>query len=235
MNLFYTPLIQGDTHLLEESESKHAIRVLRLTRGDQVVLVDGRGGWYEAVIEEDHPKRCLLSIQSRKEDSHPLGYSLHLAVAPTKNLERFEWFLEKSTEIGISEITPILCARSERRQVKMDRLERILIAAMKQSFKAHKPVINEALSFEEFIQLDHPGLRGIAACFGSERVGIEQLGTEGPFTVMVGPEGDFTGQEVENAIQAGFAPLHLGRSRLRTETAAVYIAAAVSILHQVQR
>jgi 16S rRNA (uracil1498-N3)-methyltransferase len=114
----------------------------------------------------------------------------------------------------------------------MDRLERILIAAMKQSLKAHKPVMNEAISFEEFIRLDHPGTRGIAACFGSERVGIEQLATEGAYTLMVGPEGDFTGEEVQSAIQAGFAPFHLGRSRLRTETAAVYIAAAISILQQ---
>ena len=232
MNLFYTPFIQGDTHLLEESESKHAIRVLRLTRGERVVLVDGKGGWYEAEVEEDHPKRCLLRILSGKENYQPLGYSLHLAVAPPKNMERFEWFLEKSTEIGISEITPILCKRSERRQLKMDRLERILIAAMKQSLKAHKPVMNEAISFEEFIRLDHPGTRGIAACFGSERVGIEQLETEGAYTLMVGPEGDFTGAEVQSAIQAGFAPFHLGRFRLRTETAAVYIAAAVSVLQQ---
>ena len=234
MNLFYTPLIQGDTHLLEEPESKHAIRVLRLTRGDRVVLVDGKGGWYEAEIKEDHPKRCLLGIVARKENYQPMGYSLHLAVAPTKNMERFEWFLEKSTEIGISEITPILCMRSERRQVKMDRLERILIAAMKQSLKAYKPVIHPPISFEEFIQLDHQGTRGIAACFGSERVGIGQLGREGPFTLMVGPEGDFTGQEVEGAVQSGFTPFHLGSSRLRTETAAVYIAAAVSILRQQQ-
>ena len=232
MNLFYTPLIQGDTHLLEEPESKHAIRVLRLPRGERVEPVDGKGGWYEAEIEDDHPKRCLLNILDKKEDYRPLGYSLHLAVAPTKNMERFEWFLEKSTEIGISEITPILCMRSERRQVKMDRLERILIAAMKQSLKAYKPVIHPPIDFEEFIHLDHPGTLGIAACFGSGRVGIDQLGPEGPYTLMVGPEGDFTGQEVENAIQAGFAPFHLGSSRLRTETAAVYIAAAVSILRQ---
>jgi len=234
MNLFYTPLIQGETHLLEESESKHAIRVLRLTKGERVVLVDGKGGWYEAEIQEDHPKRCLLSILSKEENYHPLGYTLHLAVAPTKNMERFEWFLEKSTEIGISEITPILCMRSERRQMKMDRLERILIAAMKQSLKATKPVINPPISFEEFILKDHSGTLGIAACFGSERVGIEQLGPGGPFTLMVGPEGDFTGQEVESAMRTGFAPFHLGRSRLRTETAAVYIAAAVSILQRQQ-
>ena len=109
MNLFYSPHIQGDTHMLDEAESKHAIRVLRLLKGEKVVLIDGFGTWYEAVIEDDHPKRCLLRILSREQNHQPLAYSLHLGVAPTKNIERFEWFLEKATEIGISEITPLLC------------------------------------------------------------------------------------------------------------------------------
>jgi 16S rRNA (uracil1498-N3)-methyltransferase len=111
MNLFYSPHIQGDTHMLDEQESKHSIRVLRLSKGEKLVLVDGFGGWYEAVIEEDHPKRCLLRIQSHIRDYQPPAYSLHLAVSPTKNLDRFEWFLEKSTEIGISEITPLIYHR----------------------------------------------------------------------------------------------------------------------------
>jgi len=232
MNLFYSSHIQGDTHLLDEAESKHAIRVLRLLKGDRVVLVDGTGGWYEALIEDDHPKRCLLRIESRERNYQAMGYSLHLAVSPTKNLERFEWFLEKSTEIGISEITPLICHRSERKQVKMERMERILVSAMKQSLKAHKPLLNEAISFEDFLKLDHEGSRGIAYCFGSERVGIESLGPSGSYTLMVGPEGDFTEQEVKQALEMGFAPFHLGASRLRTETAAVYITAAISILQQ---
>jgi len=232
MNLFYSSHIQGDTHLLDEAESKHAIRVLRLLKGDRVVLVDGTGGWYEALIEDDHPKRCLLRIESRERNYQAMGYSLHLAVSPTKNLERFEWFLEKSTEIGISEITPLICHRSERKQVKMERMERILVSAMKQSLKAFKPVLNEAISFEDFLKLEQEGSRGIAYCFGSERVGIESLGPSGSYTLMVGPEGDFTEQEVKQALEMGFAPFHLGASRLRTETAAVYITAAISILQQ---
>ncbi len=234
MNLFYSPHIQGETHLLEEQESKHAIRVLRLLKGEKVVLVDGFGGWYEAVIEEDHPKRCLLRIQSRKQNYQEMEYSLHLAVSPTKKLERFEWFLEKSTEIGISEITPLICHRSERKQLKMERLERILVSAMKQSLKAYKPLLNDPVSFEEFMKLEHRGARGIAYCKGSDRVGIEQLGPAGPYTLMVGPEGDFTEQEVSRALEAGFAPFHLGPSRLRTETAAVYITASISTLQQQQ-
>jgi 16S rRNA (uracil1498-N3)-methyltransferase len=231
MNLFYSPHIQGDTHLLDESESKHAIRVLRLQKGEKVVMVDGLGTWYEAVIEDDHPKRCLLSIQSKKENYQAQEYSLHLAVAPTKNIERFEWFLEKATEIGITEITPLLCHRSERRQVKMDRLERILVSAMKQSLKAYKPVLHNPTSFEDFMDLEHRGTRGIATCSGSDRVGIEQLAPDSAFTLMVGPEGDFTEQEVSSAVEAGFAPFHLGTSRLRTETAAVYITVAIAVLH----
>lgn len=232
MNLFYSPHIQGDTHLLEEQESKHAIRVLRLQKGAQVVLVDGLGGWHEAIIEEDHPKRCLLRIQSSKQNHQPLGYELHLAVSPLKNPERFEWFLEKTTEIGITEITPLICHRSERKQVKRDRLERILVSAMKQSLKAYKPVLHEAMAFGEFIRQEHGGTRGIAYCFGDERKGIGQMEPDGSCTILVGPEGDFTGQEVQSALDAGFAPFHLGPSRLRTETAAVYITAAISILRQ---
>jgi len=232
MNLFYSPHIQGDTHLLDESESRHAIRVLRLMKGEKVVLVDGCGGWYEAVIEEDHPRRCLLRIQSQQQDYQALGYSLHLAVSPTKNLERFEWFLEKSTEIGISEITPLICHRTERKQVKLERLERILVSAMKQSLKAYKPVLNDPVSFERFVALGHRGTRGIASCFGNERIGMEQLDAAGSFTLLVGPEGDFTEQELRGAMEAGFSSFHLGPSRLRTETAAVYISAAMSLLHQ---
>lgn len=232
MNLFYSTHIQGDTHLLDEAESKHAIRVLRILKGEKVILVDGIGGWYEALIEDDHPKRCLLRIMNRESNYQAMGYSLHLAVSPTKNLDRFEWFLEKATEIGITEITPLICHRSERKQVKMERLERILVSAMKQSLKAYKPVLNEALSFENFLKLEHGGSRGIAYCKGSERTGIDSLGTAGPFTLMVGPEGDFTETEVKRALECGYAPFHLGTSRLRTETAAVYITAAISLLQQ---
>ncbi len=232
MNLFYSPHIQGDTHLLEEQESKHAIRVLRLQKGAQVVLVDGLGGWHEAIVEDDHPKRCLLSIRNSTQNHQPLGYKLHMAVSPLKNPERFEWFLEKATEIGITEITPLICHRSERTQVKMERLDRILVSAMKQSLKAFKPVLNDAMAFGEFIRQEHGGTRGIAYCFGRERKGIDQLQPAGSYTILVGPEGDFTEKEVQRALQEGFGPFHLGPSRLRTETAAVYITAAISVLRQ---
>jgi 16S rRNA (uracil1498-N3)-methyltransferase len=229
MNLFYHPQIEGAFFTLDELESKHAIRVLRLVKGDSVVLVDGAGGWYEAIIEEDHPKRCKLKIQSHIPDYKPLAYDLHMAVSPTKNMERFEWFLEKATEIGVTEITPLLCRRTERKQVKSERMERILISAMKQSLRAYKPTLNKATSLEDFLKVRHSGTLGIAHCMEADRKGINELPLAGNYILMVGPEGDFTMDEIKKATGAGFAPFHLGESRLRTETAAVYITTAVSL------
>lgn len=231
MHLFFTPDITGDTHVLEEQESKHAIRVLRLERDDTVILIDGAGGWYEAVIQDDHPKRCLLSITSRTENFKPLPYKLHIAIAPTKNMDRFEWFLEKATEIGISRITPLICDRSERKQVKMDRLERILVSAMKQSLKAFKPVLSEPVQMSQFLKLDHAGTLAIAHCYPLDRLSLNDLKSSDQYTILVGPEGDFTEQELEAAILAGYQPLHLGESRLRTETAGVHICSVISILN----
>lgn len=232
MHLFYHPHIQGDVIELDEQESKHAIRVLRLSRGDGVTLVDGRGGWYEARIIEDHPKRCKLQIESYIPEYLPQSYSLHLAVAPTKNTDRFEWFIEKATEIGISEITPLICARSERKEVKPERLEKIIISAMKQSLKAFKPVLHDPIDMESFLQVRRSGTLGIAHCYPSERRGVKELESSGDYTLMVGPEGDFTEEEIALAMEAGYLPFHLGDSRLRTETAALFITAAISLRHQ---
>jgi 16S rRNA (uracil1498-N3)-methyltransferase len=231
MHLFYNSEIQGDVFELEEQESKHAIRVLRLVRGDRVILVDGRGGWYEAVIFDDHPKRCRLQIESHTPDYRPLNYSLHLAVAPTKNLERFEWFLEKATEIGITGITPLICMRSERRMVKMERLDKILVSAMKQSLKAFKPILHPPTNFGDFLRVSRQGTMGIAHCYPLERKSILELERSGSYTLMVGPEGDFSEEEVSAALKAGYVPFHLGDSRLRTETAALCITAAISLRH----
>jgi 16S rRNA (uracil1498-N3)-methyltransferase len=231
MHLFYNPHIQGDRFELEEQESKHAIRVLRLARGDRVILVDGKGGWYEAVISDDHPRRCSMKIERFTEDFQPLPYRLHLAVAPTKNMDRFEWFLEKATEIGLTEITPLICRRSERRQLKTERLEKILVSAMKQSLKAFKPGLNNPVAMEEFLKTERAGTLGIAHCHPLERKGINELKTTGNYTLLVGPEGDFTEEEIGGAINAGYLPFHLGISRLRTETAAVYITSAISLRH----
>lgn len=230
MNLFYSPKIEGELFELDEMESKHAVRVLRLGIGDRIVLVDGLGGWFEATIEDDHPKRCKLKILTRTTNYKPLTYGLHLAVSPTKNLDRYEWFLEKSTEIGITEITPLICHRSERKQVKMERLEKILISAMKQSLKAFKPTLHPPLHLEDFLTRKTDGIKGIAHCYPTNKSGVTELGPSDRYTMLVGPEGDFTEEEVRSALEAGYTPFHLGRSRLRTETAAVYICTAVQLL-----
>ncbi|MCD4709481.1 MAG: RNA methyltransferase, partial [Bacteroidales bacterium] len=146
-------------------------------------------------------------------------------------LDRFEWFLEKATEIGITEITPLICMRSERRQVKMERLERILVSAMKQSLKAFKPVLHNPVRLEEFLKIDRRGTLGIAHCYSVERRGISELKLSDKYTLMVGPEGDFTEEEVSKVLKAGYVPFHLGDSRLRTETAALYITTAISFQH----
>lgn len=230
MNLFYSPQIEGDVFLLNENESKHAVRVLRLTAGSRVILVDGKGGWFEATILEDHPKRCLLKIDSLTSNYKPLSYHLHLAISPTKNMDRFEWFLEKATEIGISTITPLLCQRTERRNLKPERLEKVLISAMKQSLKAYLPVLNPAEKVEDFLAHEREGCKGIAHCLPNERKGVNELSQSDQYTLMVGPEGDFTEEEIAGALKAGFIPFHLGESRLRTETAGVYITTAIQII-----
>jgi 16S rRNA (uracil1498-N3)-methyltransferase len=229
MHLFYTPDIAGDTHVLEEQESKHAIRVLRLSREDRVILVDGAGGWYEAQIQEDHPKRCLLRINSHIKNYKPLPYKLHIAISPTKNMDRLEWFLEKATEIGISQITPLICHRTERAHVKMDRLDRILVSAMKQSVKAFKPVLSEPKQMAQFLKQEQTGTLAIAHCYPNQRLSLKDLKASGQYTILVGPEGDFTEEEVEAAISSGYKPLQLGESRLRTETAGVFICSAISL------
>jgi len=232
MNLFYSPKIEGELFELDEMESKHAVRVLRLGIGDRIVLVDGLGGWFEATIEDDHPKRCKLRILTRTTNYKPLAYGLHLAVSPTKNMDRYEWFLEKSTEIGITEITPLICHRSERKQVKMERLEKILISAMKQSLKAFKPTLHPPLHLEDFLIRKADGIKGIAHCYPTNKSGVTELGPSDRYTMLVGPEGDFTEEEVRSALKAGYRPFHLGQSRLRTETAAVYICTAVQLLQE---
>lgn len=232
MNLFYNPHIKGDVFNLDEKESKHSVRVLRLTVGDPVILVDGRGGWYEATIEDDHPKRCQLRIVSHTKDYKALSYGLHLAVSPTKNMDRFEWFLEKATEIGITEITPLLCQRTERKQLREERLERILVSAMKQSMRAYKPVLYSPTSLTDFISKEREGTKGIAHCIPTDRTSLADLPRNTRYTIIVGPEGDFTEAEVHMAMKAGYIPVHLGNSRLRTETAGVYICTAIHLLQQ---
>ena len=237
MQLFYTRDIEPhhQTFLLNEEESKHAIRVLRLQAGDAIHLVDGRGAMYKTEIIDAHPKRTTLKIITVTEEYQKPKYTIHLAVAPTKNIDRIEWFLEKATEIGLSEFTPIICEHSERKEVKRDRLEKVAIAAMKQSLKAYLPRVNEAISFQKFIQeaSSTSATKGMAHCVDADKKFIsDSFSKDGEYLILIGPEGDFSEKEISQALSAGFIPLSLGEARLRTETAALAAVLEVSLLNR---
>ena len=224
MQLFYTPDIQPQhkAFILSEDESKHAVRVLRLTAGQELHLVDGKGGFYTAVITDAHPKRTVLEIMDVSMAHEKRPYYLHIAIAPTKNIDRMEWFLEKATEVGVDEITPIICAHSERKEVKIDRLNKVIVAAMKQSLKTYLPTINQAVKFEDFIRGELPGKRFIAHCADGNKQHLSQaLRPAESAVVLIGPEGDFSPAEIDAAVNGGFMPITFGNSRLRTETAAL--------------
>ena len=232
--LFYTPAIEShhEAFVLDEQESKHAVRVLRLGEGAEVGLVDGRGTRYLARIADPHPKRTVLNIlEAIPAPSRP--YHLHIALAPTKNIERVEWFLEKATEIGVDEVTPIICDHSERKDVKLDRLYKIVVAAMKQSLKAQLPTINEPIKYAQFVARAHEGAKAIAHCApGDKRYLSEVVGQGGRSLILIGPEGDFSNAEIELALAAGFAPASLGDSRLRTETAALAACMEIALINR---
>lgn len=235
MHIFYTPQISADeTHFtLSEEESKHCVRVLRLSIGSNVQLVDGRGGVFEAQVVDDHPKRTHLRIDSFTATKKIRDYHLHLMVAPTKNIERFEWFLEKSTEIGIDAITPILCDHSERKEIKWDRLNKIIVAAMKQSQQYYLPQLNEILAFDEVVIANYSAKKFIAHCEdGQKQFLSECLNQKEDLIILIGPEGDFSSQEIEQATSASFTPISLGSTRLRTETAATVAVLEASLINR---
>ncbi len=222
MNIFYLPEIDPAGATLSEEESGHAIRVLRLKEHDPVTLVNGKGILFEAEISVAHPKKCQLRIIRFWEEYEKRSYTIHLAVAPTKNQDRMEWLVEKATEIGLDEFTPLLCRFSERKQIQHNRLEKIAVAAMKQSLKAYLPGIREMIAFEQFISHPFPGQKFIAHCYPGDKPFLKDLvDRDENVLVLIGPEGDFSPEEVTLAIAAGFHEVSLGRSRLRTETAAL--------------
>ena len=220
MHIFYTPDILGNSYLLNEDESKHCIRVLRLKTGDKVNLVDGKGGFYVAMVSSDNPKACMLNIIAKTQEFESRNYYLHLAVAPTKNTDRLEWLIEKAVEIGIDEFTPIICEHSERRNLNVERLERIAVSAMKQSIKAYKPIINECTSVKKLIDSNQQEVKLIAHCMNDEKEPIAKAYSKSQSVLcLIGPEGDFSPDEVKFATEKGFKGISLGNSRLRTETA----------------
>lgn len=235
MELFYSQDIEGGIVRLNQDESGHCIKVLRHKCGDEISVIDGCGTLYKCRITSDSHKGVEAIVLESQNDwgGHP--YNLHLAVCPTKNNDRYEWFAEKACEIGFDTLSPIIGDHSERRILKTPRVEKILVSAAKQSLKAAVPVVNEPVSVKEFIksEAESQGLKMIAYCFEDERAPRRSIrealeGYDGDqITVMIGPEGDFSKEEAEMALAAGFIPVHLGQSRLRTETAALTAAAAV--------
>ncbi len=237
MHLFYTPDIIQDTYTLSEDESKHCIRVLRLTIGAKIVLIDGKGGWYDAVISNDDVRRCSVNIVNKKKEFGKCNLDLHIAIAPTKNMDRLELFVEKATELGISEISTIDCQNIKRTVVKTERLDKVAISAIKQSMKAYLPRINEMVEFEKFINLnkEYKGQRFIAHCYEAEnKIHLKNVYKKGENAlILIGPEGDFSKDEVKFALDNGFQEINLGSSRLRTETAAIYACTAINILNEI--
>ncbi len=228
MYLFYTPQIFGTadeigkTYSLDEEESGHCVRVLRYTRGDEILLTNGQGMTYTAVITNPHPKHCEFEVRTAEKQSKHHSNYIHIAIAPTKNVERIEWFVEKCTEIGVDEITPLLCRFSERKQLRIDRLQKIILSAAKQSLTPYLPKLNEMTDCTEFIRGTEEETRFIAHCYKEDKRDLRNEIKPGKsVVVMIGPEGDFSEQEIAEALQHNFVPVSLGESRLRTETAGI--------------
>lgn len=234
MHVFYTPDISSDVYVLNEEESRHCTKVLRLGIGTYVYLIDGLGGLYKAEITGESRRQVSLKILEVQKEYHKRLHHLHIAVAPTKNIDRLEWFLEKATEMGIEEITPVICDRSERKVVKEDRLNKVITAAVKQSLQAYHPILNPQTSLSAFLKAKQDGEKMIAHCIaGADRQFISDvIRPAGRYTILIGPEGDFTDSEIELALQNDYKPLTLGDTRLRTETAALAACFEVNYLNR---
>jgi 16S rRNA (uracil1498-N3)-methyltransferase len=261
LNLFYTPDIEGNTYSLNEEESRHCQKALRLRLGDIVNLTDGKGTLFEARLSDLQDRKVTVEIIGRKDYFGRKDYYLHMAVAPTKSIDRFEWFLEKATEIGVDEITPLICEHSERRQLRVDRLQKVVTAAMKQSLKAYHPKLNEPIPIGKFISPGSPAFKDpnfhapmhpslpasplprfpanplpenkFIAYITPDAPLLKQLYHKGSdATILIGPEGDFSLSEIEAATSSGYRIISLGNSRLRTETAAIVACHTIQLLNQ---
>jgi len=232
MILFYSPEII-DKQLLPKEEAQHCLKVLRMCAGDYIHLTDGKGNFYKAEISEANPANCQLHIIETLPQERHWKSSIEIALAPPKHPERTEWFAEKATELGIDKISFLNCRFSERKEIKTERIKRVMIAAMKQSLKAHLPELEEMTDFKKFINKNFEGQKFIAHCYPDEKPLLShQYHAHNNALVLIGPEGDFSKEEVELATKQGFIPVSLGESRLRTETAAL---TACQILHVVNQ
>lgn len=235
MHLFYTPDIHPNQteYTLNEEESKHCARVLRLQVQDQVSLIDGHGNFYQATLVEAHPKRTRLRLLNVISNYGKRNHYLHIAIAPTKSIDRLEWFLEKATEIGIDEISLLISEHSERKEVKAERLNKVLVAAAKQSLTAYIPKLNTLVKFESFLAEQAKHNLFIAHCQEGHKDTLSQLITPGEhYVICIGPEGDFSTREIDDAKEFGARPISLGPTRLRTETAALYACTEVNLINR---
>lgn len=226
MQLFYAPDLEPPYHTLGEEESKHCIRVLRLGVGERLHLTDGRGNLFEAEITDADPRRCTVRVVATHAEFEKMPYALTMGVAPTKNPDRFEWFLEKATEVGVTEIVPLETVHSERRTFKALRSEKVITAAMKQSLKAYRPTLRELTPLREFVARPFAGRSFIAHCAAARSQGgkaflASALRPGEAVRILIGPEGDFSAEEIDFALAHGFGEITLGPQRLRTETAAL--------------
>lgn len=234
MQLFYFKNIneQSTSFSFDKEESKHIAKVLRKKEGDILHVTNGLGYLFKTKIAFASDSKCLVNIISIEKHEQPKLH-LHLAVAPTKMNDRYEWFLEKVTEIGIQEITPIICEHSERKIVKAERFDKILLSAMKQSNQYFLPILNEPISFKEFVKKQFDGQKFIAHCEETDKKTLKSaLKTDEDCTILIGPEGDFSVKEIEIALEKQFIPISLGNTRLRTETAAVVACHAVVLINE---
>lgn len=234
MQLFYNPDIKsGDTaFLFDKEESRHIVKVLRKKEGDKIGITNGQGYLFTSEISFANEKKCEVNVIN-EQFFEPAAYSLHLAVAPTKLNDRYEWFLEKATEIGVSEITPIICEHSERTNFKLDRFEKIVQAAMKQSLQFYLPKLNEPVNYASFIKQEREGQLLIAHCEETEKTLLKNaLKPGGKLTILIGPEGDFSVKEIQLAFQQNYIPVSLGNTRLRTETAAIVACHSVAFVNE---
>ena len=232
MHVFYTPDIAVTCEMPEE-EAAHCLRVLRLGVGDEVMLTDGKGCFYKAVISAATGKRCQVKVTETIEQEPLWNGHLHLAMAPTKNMDRIEWLAEKATEIGFDELSFLNCRYSERKVIKTERVEKIVVSAVKQSLKARKPVVNEMMDFARFVKQDFAGQKFIAHCNEGEKPLLKEILVPGEDAlVLIGPEGDFRPEEVKLAESLGFRSISLGKSRLRTETAALVSVHIMNLFNQ---
>ncbi len=230
MQIFYEPEIVVNGGYLDPVESNHCVKVLRKREGDVIHIINGQGQLFEAEVTVADAKRCQVRLLTEKNEDSP-GYVCHIAIAPTKNIDRTEWFVEKSTEIGIGVITPIFSMNSERKNLKNDRLDKIITSAVKQSGALWRPKLNEPTEFKSFIKQDFSGDKFIAHCHeDGDKLHLQDVVTRGKDTlVLIGPEGDFGPEEVKMARDQGFRSISLGSARLRTETAALVACHIISL------